>query len=55
MLTTTNDPHETERCHLLGCNSYIVKPVDYDKFADVIKKLGMFVPLVQVPEIKVMP
>lgn len=51
MLTTTDDPLEIERCHLLGCNSYLVKPVDYDKFAEVIKQLGMFVSLVKVPEI----
>ncbi len=51
MLTTTDDPREVERCHSLGCNNYIVKPVDYDKFADAIKHLGMFVSLVQVPEI----
>jgi CheY-like chemotaxis protein len=51
MLTTTDDPREIERCHLLGCNSYIVKPVDYDNFAMAIKQLGMFVSLLQVPEI----
>lgn len=51
MLTTTDDPREIERCHLLGCNSYIVKPVDYDKFAEAIAQLGMFVSLVRVPEI----
>ncbi len=55
MLTTTDDPREIQRCHQLGCNSYIVKPVDYDKFADAIKQLGMFVSLVQVPEINGMP
>jgi len=55
MLTTTDDPREIERCHLLGCNSYIVKPVDYDKFAEAIKQLGMFVSLVQVPEINGLP
>ena len=55
MLTTTDDPRESQRCHQLGCNSYIVKPVDYDKFADAIKQLGMFVSLVQVPEINGMP
>lgn len=49
MLTTTDDPREIERCHVLGCNSYIVKPVDYDKFAEAIKQLGLFVSLVQVP------
>src|SRR5262249_4033103 len=27
MLTTTDDPREVERCHALGCSSYIVKPV----------------------------
>ncbi|MFZ2276945.1 MAG: response regulator [Prosthecobacter sp.] len=51
MLTTTDDPREIERCHLLGCNSYIVKPVDYDRFAEAIAKLGLFVSLVKVPEI----
>jgi CheY-like chemotaxis protein len=55
MLTTTDDPREIERCHLLGCNSYIVKPVDYDKFAEAIKQLGMYVSLVQVPEINGKP
>jgi CheY-like chemotaxis protein len=52
MLTTTDDPREFERCHALGCNNYIVKPVDYDKFAEAIKQLGLFISLVQVPEIK---
>jgi len=51
MLTTTDDPREVERCHGLGCNNYVVKPVDYEKFADAIKQLGLFIALVQVPEI----
>ena len=51
MLTTTDDPREVERCHALGCNNYVVKPVDYDKFSDAIKQLGLFISLVQVPEI----
>jgi CheY-like chemotaxis protein len=50
MLTTTDDPREVERCHGLGCNNYLVKPVDYDKFSDAIRQLGLFVLLVQVPE-----
>lgn len=52
MLTTTDDPREVERCHALGCNNYIVKPVDYDKFAEAIKQLGLFISLVQVPDIE---
>lgn len=51
MLTTTDDPREVERCHALGCSNYLVKPVDYEKFADAIKHLGLFITLVEVPEI----
>ncbi len=51
MLTTTDDPREVERCHAIGCASYIVKPVDYDKFAEAIKSLGLYISLVEVPEI----
>jgi CheY-like chemotaxis protein len=52
MLTTTDDPREVSRCHGLGCSNYIVKPVDYEKFSEAIKQLGLFISLVQVPEIK---
>lgn len=51
MLTTTDDPREVDRCHDLGCSSYIVKPVDYEKFAEAIKSLGLYISLVQVPEV----
>ncbi len=51
MLTTTDDPREVARCHGLGCSNYIVKPVDYEKFSEAIKQLGMFISLVEVPEI----
>lgn len=51
MLTTTDDPREVANCHGLGCSSYIVKPVDYEKFSEAIKQLGLFISLVQIPEI----
>jgi CheY-like chemotaxis protein len=51
MLTTTDDPREVERCYAMGCGNYIVKPVDYEKFAEAIKQMGLFISLVQVPEI----
>jgi CheY-like chemotaxis protein len=51
MLTTTDDPREVDRCHDIGCSSYIVKPVDYEKFAEAIKSLGLYLSLVQVPGI----
>jgi CheY-like chemotaxis protein len=51
MITTTDDPYEVNKCHDLGCNSYIVKPVNYDKFVEVIQQLGIFIKIVQVPVI----
>ena len=49
MLTTTDDSREVERCYELGCNVYIQKPVDYERFAEAIRRLGLFVSLVLVP------
>jgi CheY-like chemotaxis protein len=51
MLTTTEDPREVERCHVIGCSSYVVKPVNYEKFAEAVKNLGLYISLVEVPEI----
>ena len=51
MLSTTDDPGEINRCHALGCNSYVVKPVEYPKFADTIRRLGEFLNLVEVPDL----
>jgi CheY-like chemotaxis protein len=31
MLTTTDDPREVDRCHALGCNIYIHKPVSFER------------------------
>lgn len=51
MITTTEDPREVARCHDLGCNSYLTKPIDYDDFMDAIRQLGLYLTVVQVPEI----
>ena len=53
MLTTTDDTREVERCHQLGCSVYIQKPVDYEKFAEAIRRLGLFVPLLLIPPVGV--
>jgi CheY-like chemotaxis protein len=52
MLTTTDDPREVERCHGLGCSNYLVKPVDYERFSEAMKQLGLFISLVKVPGIE---
>jgi CheY-like chemotaxis protein len=52
ILTTTEDPREVDRCHELGCNVYIHKPVSYESFQHAITQLGRFVSLVKVPQLK---
>jgi len=49
MLTTTDDPREIERCYELGCSVYITKPVQYEGFVEAVKRLGLFLQIVQVP------
>jgi len=48
MLTTTDDPREVEACYKLGCNMYITKPVDFMKFAETLKRLGLFIQVVKI-------
>jgi CheY-like chemotaxis protein len=49
MLTTTDDPREIERCYEAGCSVYVTKPVEYDAFVEAVKRLGLFLQVVQVP------
>ncbi len=49
VLTTTDSPPEIERCYKFGCNAYITKPVDYEQFSDVMRRLGMFLSIVKLP------
>lgn len=36
MLTTSERDSDIDRAYALGCNSYIVKPVNFQKFLDVV-------------------
>lgn len=49
MLTTTDDPREVQRCYQMGCSVYVTKPVEYQAFIDAVKRLGLFLQVVQVP------
>ena len=51
MLTAIDDPRMIERCHSLGCSVYIVKPVEYEDFADAVRKVGLLLSVVEVPQI----
>lgn len=51
MLTTTDDPREVDQCYALGCNSYLRKPVDYESFAEVLRRLGLFIQVMEIPRV----
>ena len=51
MLTTTDNPQEIDKCYELGCNIYVTKPVDYEKFMEAINRLGLFLMVIEVPKL----
>jgi two-component system, response regulator len=42
VLTSSRENPDIEQCYRLGVNSYIVKPVDFDQFKQVISHLGFY-------------
>ena len=52
IFTTADDPDIIERCHNLGCSTYIVRPTKYEDFAEIIQKIGSFLSVVEIPSIK---
>lgn len=51
VLTTTDDRLEIQRCYDMGANVYITKPVNYESFAKAIQQLGLFLSVIQVPDV----
>jgi CheY-like chemotaxis protein len=49
ILTSTDDPKEIERCYELGCNFFLTKPINYMDFVHVVKQMGSFLAVVEVP------
>ena len=42
ILTSSKEPRDIKRAYSLGANSYIVKPVEFDEFSNVVTKLGRY-------------
>ena len=42
VLTTSRDDGDVKRAYQLGANSYIVKPVDFDKFLEVAAQIELY-------------
>jgi len=42
VLTTSSESSDVKTAYQLGANSYIVKPVDFEKFLDVAKQIDLY-------------
>jgi two-component system, response regulator len=42
VLTTSQENSDVTECYRLGVNSFIVKPVEFSKFTEVVRELGMY-------------
>ena len=42
MLTSSREEKDLVESYKLGVNSYIVKPVDFEQFADTVSQVGMY-------------
>jgi len=50
VLTTSQAPDDIQRCYSLHANAYIIKPPDFDGFADVINQVATcFLGLISLP------
>ena len=42
VLTSSKEDSDLEQAYALGVNSYIVKPVQFDKFVEAVEQLGLY-------------
>jgi CheY-like chemotaxis protein len=42
VLTSSRENRDLSACYKLGANSYIVKPVDFVRFAEAMRQLGLY-------------
>lgn len=42
ILTSSKEEQDLLNSYSLGCNSYVIKPVDFVQFAEAIRQLGMY-------------
>lgn len=49
MLTSSREEQDLVESYRLGVNAYVVKPVDFGRFVEAVKQLGMFWAVVNEP------
>lgn len=53
VLTSSREENDVVASYKLGANSYIVKPVDFDRFSEAIREVGLYWLLINLPPTKV--
>ena len=51
VLTSSAEEPDIAECYKLGANSYIVKPVDFDRFTEAVRELGLYWLLLNQPPV----
>lgn len=51
MLTSSREEPDIDKAYSLGANSYIVKPVEFDKFVEALKNVGFYWMLINEPPV----
>lgn len=49
VLTTSSQEEDVHDCYLSGANSYVRKPVEFDRFTEAVRHLGLYWILVSEP------
>jgi CheY-like chemotaxis protein len=49
VLTSSREERDLVESYQLGVSSYIQKPVDFDQFCEVVKQLGLYWMVVNIP------
>ncbi len=53
ILSTSNEPSDIIRSYALGANSYIVKPVEFERFVDAVRSIVQYwLTLNQIPDVR---
>ncbi len=42
VLTTSRDERDLDTAYALGANSYLIKPIDFERFTDAVRSLGVY-------------
>ena len=51
MLTSTDNQTEVDRCYRAGASGYVSKPVNISSLGEKLNRLGMFLEIVELPQV----